>query len=111
MSEIYWLTRLDAINMVCWLVIIIAGVVCFILGFAGRSEDDEQLKIAAKKLAIMFAVSGLGLLFIPTKKEMLMILGLGQTIDYIQENETIKELPDKCVEALDAWVESLTKEE
>lgn len=55
----------------------------------------------------MFIISVLGRVFVPTEKEMTMILGLGQTIDYIQENKTIKELPDKCVEALDAWVDHL----
>lgn len=31
--------------------------------------------------------------------------------DYIKNNETAKQLPDKCINALDAWVESLTQEE
>lgn len=38
----------------------------------------------------------------------MLIWGVGSTIDYIQDNETAKQLPDKCVNALDAWVESLS---
>ena len=38
-----------------------------------------------------------------------MIFGVGGTIDYIKSNETINQLPDKCVKALDAWVESLNQ--
>ena len=45
----------------------------------------------------------------PTTKEALLIYGVGGTIDYIKSNETINQLPDKCVKALDAWVDSLTE--
>lgn len=50
-------------------------------------------------------------IFIPTKNEALLIYGVGGTIDYIKSNDTAKQLPDKCVKALDKWVENLTKEE
>lgn len=40
-----------------------------------------------------------------------MIYGVGSTIDYIKENPTAKQLPDKCVKILDKWVdEQLQKE-
>ena len=45
------------------------------------------------------------------QKEALTILGVGGTIEYVKDNETLKELPDKCVKALDMWVESLIKDE
>ena len=39
-----------------------------------------------------------------------MIFGIGGTVDYIQDNEKLQQLPDKCVEALDLWVESLKED-
>lgn len=42
-------------------------------------------------------------------KEAFMIWGLGGTIDYIKSNDTAKQLPDKCIEALDKWVETLNE--
>lgn len=33
------------------------------------------------------------------------------TIDYVKSNETAKQLPDKCVKALDKWVDNLNEEE
>lgn len=111
MSEIYWLTRLDAINVLCIITMVYSGVLCIIVGIFGWCEEIERLKRAAKAHVVLFVVALCGFIFIPTEKEMMMIFGLGQTIDYIQENETIKELPDKYVKALDAWAESLTKEE
>lgn len=38
-------------------------------------------------------------------------MGVGGTIDYIKSNEKIKQIPDKCFNALDAWVDSLTEKE
>ena len=48
--------------------------------------------------------------FIPTTNEALMIYGVGGTIDYIKSNDTSKQLPDKCVKALDKWVDNLNEE-
>lgn len=39
-----------------------------------------------------------------------MIWGVGETIDYVKSNETAKQLPDKCIEALDKWVEGLNED-
>lgn len=50
------------------------------------------------------------LILTPTKKDLLLIYGLGPTVDYIQDNEKVKELPDKCVEALSKWVDSLNED-
>lgn len=50
-------------------------------------------------------------IFIPTTNEALLIYGVGGTIDYIKSNSTAKQLPDKCVKALDKYLDNLTKEE
>ena len=52
----------------------------------------------------------LGIVFIPSEQDMLLIYGVGTTLDYLQDNEKVQQLPDKCVDALDAWVESLSEE-
>lgn len=49
-------------------------------------------------------------IFIPTTNEALLIYGVGGTIDYIKSNNTAKQLPDKCVKALDKWVENLNED-
>lgn len=36
---------------------------------------------------------------------------LGGTIDYIKSNDTAKQLPDKCVKALDKYFDNINKEE
>ena len=42
---------------------------------------------------------------------MYLIVGVGTAIDYIQKNESVKQLPNKCVDALNRWVDSLNKDE
>lgn len=46
-----------------------------------------------------------------TKEDMMLIYGVGATLEHLQDNEKVQQLPDKCVDALDAWVESLSEEE
>lgn len=61
---------------------------------------DKLLKYS---FPITFIVSLL-FVFTPTTKEAFTIWGVGGTIDYIQSNETIQQLPDKVVNALNVWV-------
>ena len=50
------------------------------------------------------------LVFIPTTKEALLIYGVGGTIDYVKSNPVAKKIPDKCIIALDKWVDSLSND-
>lgn len=124
MIEIYWITRLDMING--WLISFstISGITLLICligipisygNFLSSSWESEQSAKAAlkvfkqiKKYSLMvFCVAFPLSVLTPTKNEALLIFGVGGTIDYVKNNEVVKQLPDKCVDALDAWVESL----
>ena len=130
MNEIYWITRLDVINVFLTLIAVfsvIATVVLFFIGLIKRSEayiydEDgqtfeqhiETYKMClyfAKRCAIAFFVSFFMNTFIPTTNEALLIYGVGVTIDYIKSNDTAKQIPDECVKALDKYLDNLTKEE
>lgn len=118
MNEIYWITRFDSINtlgiiftfvslgvfILCWLISISTD------DWTGQDCCTEKQKQKLRKGAnysIVPFILGLVLwIFVPTEKEALMIWGVGGTIDYIKQNPTAKQLPDKCVEALDKWVDS-----
>ena len=129
MNEIYWITRLDVINVFLTLIAVfsvIAAVVLFFIGIIKRSESDifnkdsqtleqhiETSKMClyfAKRCAVVFCVSIFINIFTPTTNEALLIYGVGGTIDYIKSNDTAKQLPDKCIKALDKWVENLNEE-
>lgn len=129
MNEIYWITRLDAI---CGFLTIMSvlGVavssVLFAIALCNKgdtniyAEGEKQWKKSMKNyLILMRCFKRLGIttlvlivinIFIPTKNDVLLIYGVGGTIDYIKSNDTAKQLPDKSIDALNKWVESLNED-
>lgn len=130
MNEFYWITRLDGISGFLCLIAVLSGIatlVVFFVGLLSKSNANIHPKGSApwkfhmdiynkylywsKKCAIVFFVSVFMNIFIPTTNEALLIYGVGGTIDYIKSNDTAKQLPDKCVKALDKYLDNITKEE
>lgn len=130
MNEIYWITRLDAICAFLWIVsflsFLLLGILLFvaIISKINAEVDEENCEYwnicmqrykecmrYAKTAVIVFFVSVFMNIFIPTTNEALLIYGVGGTIDYIKSNDTSKQLPDKCVKALDKYLDNLTKDE
>lgn len=112
MWELYWLTRVDGIvtlSLIVGIISIFIGVI-IIAQWVMDDEIPDKLKRSLNICIITFIISLLLAVFIPQKQDMLLIYGLGPTIDYIQDNEKVKELPDKCVEALSKWVDSLNED-
>ena len=112
MNELYWLTRLEYIQNFLVIVMSASGIATFI-GFTSwiLSGYEEEIRATLLWLRCAFAtlvISSLIFVFVPTTKEALLIWGVGSTIDYLQENETAKQLPNKCINALNDWVESLS---
>lgn len=119
MIEIYWLQRLGNIgfcfNVGFWVCIAIALVIvslCIIEGFTEGFEvfRDKYLIKWFKRFAMVFAFFTVGAIIIPTQHDLMAIYGLGGTIDYIKSNDKAKELPDKVVDALTRYVDSIEKE-
>lgn len=129
MSEIYWITRLTIICNFLTTVAILSFLITVVIGaFAiyNRFEADDyeeggkyyncymqKFKMFLsyfKRFIFVTIITCLINFFIPTTNEALMIYGVGGTIDYIKSNETAKQLPDKCIKALDKWVNNLNEE-
>lgn len=130
MNEIYWITRLNAICGFLTLTSILGAFISFILfmiAMFNRSESNTCMEFGKswnkyiknyKTFMLYFKRSIIATLvliviniFIPTTNEALLIYGVGGTIDYIKSNNTAKQLPDKCIKALDKWVENLNEKE
>lgn len=113
MEEIYWITRMDNIHsaLVTFLCVSVASTIVSIIGyFITKSLDEDEgewvnfgkfLKYAVPSSLILTLL----LVFIPTTKEILMIYGVGGTLDYVQSNEKIQQLPDKVVDAIDLFID------
>lgn len=114
MSELYWLYVLGNLNGFCKFFIvlsIIALVVCVVFYFVSKDED-LYFPLTSKSIAklIMFIllpiliISTIGNTFIPDTKTLYVIYGVGGTLDYLKENKTAKQIPDKAILALDKYL-------
>jgi len=119
MTEIYWLQvigNLGDLSEVALIITIIASVVLTIAYYTFEVyNDDDRKKQAAivkwlRRSAVGIAISVVGVVFIPGNKELMAIYGIGGTIDYIKSNDKAKELPDKVVDALTKYLETLNEE-
>lgn len=117
MSEIYWISRLDYICNLFIVLSIVFGVIAVVGGFtlivSDKSDNDYPVMLKrVKKSILMLGCSLLGVIFLPNTEQAYMIWGLGGTIDYIKNNETVQKLPDKTIQCLDKFVdEYLNKED
>ena len=118
MEEIYWLQRLGNLNTAMWSIFII-DIICLIVSlsaffvFYDSEYNEKEFKFTKKVLkwiAPIAFVTLCGGVFIPTTNEMYAIYGIGGTIDYLKENETAKQLPDKVINALDKWIDRLNED-
>lgn len=110
MWELYLLTRLGVIFPILVIIAVIAGIISLVAGIDIISEGKvERSAKIFKRSAAVLAISILGIVIIPSKQDMLLIYGVGTTLDYLQDNEKVQQLPDKCGDALEAWVESLSE--
>lgn len=130
MNEIYWITRLEGISTFFGLSALFSAaiaIILFAIAIANKSDADiydegsktwkqhiniyKKCSYWAKRCVIILIISSFINVFIPTTNEALLIYGVGGTIDYIKSNGTAKQLPDKCIKALDEYLDNLTKEE
>lgn len=118
MTEIYWLQRIGALsdlfNAMWIFATVVVGVFLMLAPIAidiiEENNMTNQAKKAAKTLAVILVVGIIGSIITPSTKEMYAIYGLGGTIDYIKSNDKAKQLPDKCVDALTRYVDSIKKD-
>lgn len=109
MEEFYFMILLGNISKVCTIGIIISGAATlFSLAIYLHDKKEgctEALKYVKLSITI-FIICLVGNIVIPTRTECYQIFGLGATLDYIQSNETAKQLPDKVIKALEVLLDN-----
>lgn len=117
MSELYWLVVLGNLHSCGEVVLLLSILVLFGLGMlifiAGDDYNEPFKEIKSTfKFSIFALVFGATIcLFIPSTKNLLIIYGVGGTIDYLKENKDANKIPDKCVKALDKYLDDALKED
>lgn len=117
MNEIYWITRMDTITAILIILLIVSAIstIVLVVCYFDPDNDGKGIKKLLKKWSIASVVSTFVLLLAvaltPDTKDMCMIYGIGGIIDYVQENDTAKQLPDKAIQALDKLMDEYLEEE
>lgn len=117
MSELYWLGVLGNLHDFGEVVVVLSFLALCVLGFwtitFGSDYDEPFKKIKRKfKCSIYALVFGATIcLFIPSTKSLLIIYGVGGTIDYVRENKDANKIPDKCIKAIDKYLDDALKED
>lgn len=117
MIELYWLGVLGNLHEFGVAVAILSGLVLlFVSIFVTIPRIDDEYDFSKEKKTIkyslvFFFISLLVCMFIPSTKSLLIIYGVGGTIDYVKENKVANKIPDKCIKALDKYLDDALKED
>lgn len=119
MSTLYWINVLDNINFlfvfifITSLILSVASVLVNLTCTTYEISETLDYKRFTKTkhwAYTLLIISTLVITFVPSKSQLYIIYGVGGTIDYLKDNPTAKELPDKCIKALNIWVDNFNKE-
>lgn len=132
MEDIYWITRFDEIRAFLFTIAVCSAIIAPVLvliAYFNKCDSEcycytesskyykryintyKKCVYWAKGFGIALVLSTFINIFIPTTNEALLIYGVGGTINYVKSNKTAKQLPDKCIKALDKYLDNLNEEE
>lgn len=115
MSELYWITVIGKLNTMFWImfgVCVTIVIILFMLYLLNNYEEDlAKLRKPIKLTIISLIICGLGGVIIPGKNEAYAIYGAGTIVDYCKDNPKVKEIPDKAVDALNRYLDSIENNE
>ena len=70
------------------------------LSFNCNKEALDAFDKWLKRGIISFLICLMGLVFIPTEKQLYAIVGIGGTLNYLKSNDKAKQIPDKVIDAV-----------
>lgn len=100
-SKIYWLTRLDYLQGLLTIAIVVIAIgltiyaAFFFSAYDNQDREDIKEKFGRLKnwLILSVVIIGLLLCFIPSKDEAIEIYAGGKTMDFIQTDSSINKIP------------------
>ena len=121
-GKMYWFTRLSTITtalktiLIISLILAAAALIFWLVIHLTDPEympDGEEskrrfLKIGSKTLCIstiVFAIGLIGRTFTPTTSEALIIYGVGESVEYLQNNKDAVQIPNKALQALNKYLD------
>lgn len=114
MSELYWISIISKLHVICHLLFTISAILSAVQIMAIIACRDEVPKNSGKrtKLSIITTIIfGLGIILTPSKDEAYLIYGAGTIMDYCKGDQRVKEIPDKAIDALNRYLDSIKENE
>lgn len=117
MNTFYWITRLDSIDKLLFgftIIALIAFFVCLVGFGAAIDEDYDENKTRSsvkyfKRSGIVSLIVAIVLstinTFLPSTADGYLIWGIGGTFEYLKSSDKAKEIPDKVIDAVDAYLD------
>lgn len=101
-TGLYWITRLDYLQMASFAVLVFSLVFILVLVLA-RSSGDFDISFKQVLIPLIPALIGAaGAVFIPSTKEMAAILVIPKLVN----NEKAQRIPDKILDLCTQWLDS-----
>lgn len=117
MKELYWLSVIGNIHEIAMgfaitFVVVVCVLVAYVITYITQEqEENSRIKKLLIKCIVCLILLTLLSSFLPSKKDLYLIYGVGKTLDYLQSNEDAKELPDNVIKALNKLAEEYTNED
>lgn len=72
-----------------------------------HQNDQKKGRLRVKQSILAFCILGFLLVLTPNKKQAIEIVAVGSAIEFVTNNEKIKQLPDKLVDCIDAYLSDI----
>lgn len=114
MNELYWISVIGKLH-IAFGVSIGISLLFLALVILGGGDADEDLEIKSlsykcKFFMILALIFALCTILTPNKKELYLIYGAGTILDYCEGDSKVKEIPDKAIEALNRYLDSIAED-
>lgn len=112
MNELYWISVIGKLHIAFGVSIGISllFLAFVILGEGDVDEDSKSISYTCKFYMICALVFALCTILTPNKKELYLIYGAGTILDYCEGDSKVKEIPDKAIEALNRYLDSIAED-
>ena len=113
---LYWITRLDGINtlvtvmLVLSAVVVIVSFVFYLISFDSYTYENplnvRKLTIKLFKIGIPFLIiSAIVLIFVPTTKEAMIIYGGGKTLEFAKQDSSLNKIPYQATKVITNYLD------
>lgn len=112
-SLLYWFTVLDGFKIfltACAIISTIVCVVCFLVWMFDNFDRDSVAEIPFKwflPITIFFALT---IIFVPSRKDLAIIIIGGETMNFLANDSTAKQIPHDLLVLCQSEIKNIAKE-